>query len=80
MKAKKETGVTLEDILVLMVHIYSLSGDEENFSSELEDRFKSLLAENLVGESDHLSEQLQDFGDFMILDHFFIRSLYHVVL
>jgi len=61
MKAKKETGVTLEDILVLMVHIYSLSGDEENFSSELEDRFKSLLAENLVGESDHLSEQLQDF-------------------
>ena len=54
--------MTIEDILILMVHLYSLGGDEESFSSELEDRFKSLLAENLVSESDHLSEQLQDFG------------------
>lgn len=59
MKAKKDA--TLEDILLLMVHLYSLSGDEETFTAELEDRFKSLLAENLVSESDNLSEELQDF-------------------
>ena len=61
MKAKKDA--TLEDILLLMVHLYSLSGDEETFTAELEDRFKSLLAENLVSESDNLSEELQDFGN-----------------
>ena len=67
MKSKKATGVTVEDVLILMVRLYSLCGDEETFSSELEDRFKSLLAENLVAESDHLSEQLQDFGNCFTL-------------
>ena len=63
-KTRKETGLTLDDILALLVHLYSLAGDlqEELFTLELEDRLKGLLAENMVHEDAALSEPIQDFG------------------
>ena len=57
--------MSLEDILLLLVHLYSLAGGgQENqlFPAELEDRLKSVIAEILVCECDSLSEKLQDFG------------------
>ena len=61
--------MTLDDILALLVHLYSLAGglQEELFTLELEDRLKSLLAENMVHEDENLSQPLQDFGNFTYL-------------
>ncbi len=64
LKTRKDSNLSLEDILLLLVHLYSLAGDQQEnlFPSELEDRFKGLVAEILVAECDKLSEKLQDFG------------------
>ena len=74
LKTRKETNLSVDDILVLLVHLYSLAGDqrEDLFPVELEDRFKSLVAEIIVDDCDVLSDELQDFGikyySFEILD------------
>lgn len=64
LKTRNDSHLTLEDILLLLVHTYSLSGDQQEdiFPVDVEDRFKSLIAEILVEESDSLSEKLQEFG------------------
>jgi hypothetical protein len=55
-------NLSLDDILVLLVHLYSLAGDRRKdvLPAELEERFKSLVAEIIV--NDILSDELQDFG------------------
>jgi hypothetical protein len=55
-------NLSLDDILVLLVHLYSLAGDRRKdvLPAELEERFKSLVAEIIV--NDVLSDELQDFG------------------
>jgi hypothetical protein len=57
-------NLSLDDILVLLVHLYSLAGDRRKdvLPAELEERFKSLVAEILVNDCDILSDELQDFG------------------
>jgi hypothetical protein len=44
--------------------LYSLAGDqrEDLLPIELEERFKSLVAEIIVDDCDNLSDELQDFG------------------
>lgn len=56
--------MSLDDILVLLVHIYSLAGEKREilFPLDLEDRLKSIIAEIFVNECDSLSNTLQDFG------------------
>lgn len=57
-------NLSLDDILVLLVYLYSLAGDrrEDLLPAELEERFKSLVAEILVNDCEILSDELQDFG------------------
>lgn len=64
MKTRKESNLSLDDILLLLVHLYSLAGDQQEniFPVEIEDRFKSLLAEILVHDCDNLSDVFQEFG------------------
>jgi hypothetical protein len=64
LKTRKNTNLSLDDILVLLVHLYSLAGDqrEDLLPIELEERFKSLVAEIIVDDCDNLSDELQDFG------------------
>ena len=66
-KIRAESKLTLEDILVLLVHLYSLAGDDREalFPAELEDRLKGVLAESIVDDFDRLSESFQDFGKNM---------------
>ncbi|EFX74459.1 hypothetical protein DAPPUDRAFT_307302 [Daphnia pulex] len=61
LKTRKDMNLSLDDILVLLVHLYSLAGDrrEDVLPAELEERFKSLVAEILV--NDILSDELHDF-------------------
>nr|CAH0110281.1 unnamed protein product [Daphnia galeata] len=63
LKTRKNTNLSLDDILVLLVHLYSLAGDqrEDLLPIELEERFKSLVAEIIVDDCDNLSDELQDF-------------------
>ena len=57
-------NLSVDDILVLLVHLYSLAGDqrEDLLPVELEERFKSLIAEIIVDDCDILSNEFQEFG------------------
>ncbi|XP_057371018.1 sec1 family domain-containing protein 2-like isoform X1 [Daphnia carinata] len=63
LKTRKDSNLSLDDILVLLVHVYSLAGEkrENLFPLDLEDRLKSIVAEIFVNECDSLSNTLQDF-------------------
>ena len=76
LKGRKDSKFSLEDILLLLVHLYSLAGEdqEQTLPAELEDRLKSLLAEIFVDECENLSEKLQEFGNF---DYFAIEFLFY---
>ena len=65
-KTRAESGLTLDDILVLLVHLYALAGEDREsiFPAELEDRLKGVFAETIIDAFDELSEKFQDFGTF----------------
>lgn len=57
-------NLKLDDILLLLVHLYSFAGDqrEKDLPLELENRLKSLIAELLVDDCHDLSERMENFG------------------
>ena len=54
--------LTLEDVLVLVIHIYSLVSERDVLPSDAEDRLKNFIATCLVDDADRLSPELQQFG------------------
>lgn len=64
LKKRKDSTLRFDDIILLLVHIYSLEGDADAGAFDQEDRLKSVLAECLVQEGGGLSAALQKFGQF----------------
>ena len=65
-KSRHDEHLSLDDIILLLVHLYSLDGERETMNnSDLEDRLKSILAESLVYDAENLSPVLQQFGTFV---------------
>lgn len=65
----KDLDLSLDDILLLLLHLYSLVGDqrEKIFSLDVENRLKSLIAEIIVDDYSNLSERVLDFGKSLIV-------------
>ena len=63
-KSRRDQGLVLDDLLVLLVHFYAVDGERQRLAADadLEDRLRSVLAEAFVADADVLSSPLQQFG------------------
>jgi len=62
-KSRRDQGLVLDDLLVLLVHFYAVDGERQRLAADadLEDRLRSVLAEAFVADADVLSSPLQQF-------------------
>lgn len=80
LKKRKDSTLRLDNIILLLVHIYCLEGDADAGAFDQEDRRKSVLAECSVQEGVGLSAALQKFGPFsqpLLYRIFFYNHLFN---
>ena len=74
-RGRRERGVTLDDLLVLLVHVYGTMPSGAEFYPEDEDRLQSVFSEAIVQDRDGLGAVLSSMAKGMVVDEILAHQM-----
>ena len=74
-RGRRERGVTLDDVLVLLVHVYGTMPSGAEFYPEDEDRLQSVFSEAIVQDGDRLGAVLRSLAKGMVIDEILAHQM-----
>ena len=74
-RGRRERGVTLDDVLVLLVHVYGSIPSGTEFYPEDEDRLQSVFSEAVVQDRESLGAVLNSMAKGMVIDEILAHQM-----